>query len=74
MKRKNKNKKQKKFKRVAVVYLFSMLLAFFFFSLIISARGGFWSTSSLLSISPLGAQRQVLRMGKTRDARASLSQ
>lgn len=73
MKRKNKNKKQKKFKRVAVVYLFSMLLAFFFF-LIISARGGFWSTSSLLSISPLGAQRQVLRMGKTRDARASLSQ
>lgn len=73
MKRKNKNKKQK-FKRVAVVYLFSMLLAFFFFFLIISARGGFWSTSSLLSISPLGAQRQVLRMGKTRDARASLSQ
>lgn len=73
MKRKNKNKKQKKFKRVAVVYLFSMLLAFFFF-LIISARGGFWSTSSLLSISPLGAQRQVLRMGKTRDAKASLSQ
>lgn len=34
-----------------------------FFFLIISVKGRFWSTPSLLSISPLGAQRQVLAVG-----------